>query len=199
DIFLRKSSCGDLQSRLKVRKVLGVGDTAGSKISQILGHSDHLIFQLPPKLATWLLLTTTIFSCFTMMGLLWPACLRLILVGNFESTLHLATSYAFLATMLGLTLRSGDKTSLQLVLFSLTLFHSLSFFISLWFLKTSDTKIKSLASLIFHLSCLLINAHFYLSIIRSVSLFRSHYKPKTFFSSILSFPLTADNTGHDSS
>jgi hypothetical protein len=65
--FFRKNSCGDLQSRLKARKVLGVGDTAGSKISQILGHSDHLIFQLPPKLATWLLLTTTLFSCFSVM------------------------------------------------------------------------------------------------------------------------------------
>ncbi|CAF0854129.1 unnamed protein product [Rotaria sordida] len=199
DIFLRKSSCGDLQSRLKVRKVLGVGDTAGSKISQILGHSDHLIFQLPPKLATWLLLTTTLFCCFTVMGLLWPSCLRFILLGNFESTLHLATSYAFLATILGLTLRSGDKISLQLVLFSLTLFHSLSFCISLWFLKTSDTKIKSMISLIFHLFCLLINAHFYLTIIRSVSLFRLYYKPKAFFSSILSFPSTPENIGHDSS
>ncbi|CAF3714212.1 unnamed protein product [Rotaria sp. Silwood1] len=195
----RKSSCGDLQSRLKVRKVLGVGDTAGSKISQILGHSDHLIFQLPPKLTSWLLLTTTLYSCFTVMGLLCPSYLRFILLGNFESTLHLATSYAFLATILGLTLRSGDKTSLQLVLFSLTLFHLLSFFISLWFLKTSDTKIKSMISLIFHLSCLLINAHFYLSIIRSVSLFRSYYKSKTFLESILSFPSTADMTEHDSS
>ena len=67
----RKSSCSDLQSRLKVRKVLGVGDTSGSicssKISQILGQSDNLIFQLPQQLATWLLLTTILFSCLTMM------------------------------------------------------------------------------------------------------------------------------------
>jgi hypothetical protein len=47
--------------------MLGVGDTAGSKISQILGHSDHLIFQLPPKLTAWLFITTTLFSCFTVM------------------------------------------------------------------------------------------------------------------------------------
>lgn len=33
-----------------------------------------------------------------------------------------------LATILALTIRSGDKNSLQLVLFSLALFHSLSFF-----------------------------------------------------------------------
>ena len=65
--LFRKSSCSDLQSRLKVRKMLGVGDTAGSKISQILGHSDHLIFQLPPKLTIWLLLSTVLFSCFTVM------------------------------------------------------------------------------------------------------------------------------------
>ncbi|CAF1669206.1 unnamed protein product [Rotaria magnacalcarata] len=197
--LIMKSSYGDLQSRLKVRKLLGVGDIAGSKISQLLGHSDHLIFQLPPKLATWLLLTTTIFSCFTVMGLLWPSSLRLILLGSFESTLHLASTYAFLATILGLTLRSGDKNSLQLVLFSLILFHSLSFFISLWFLKTSEMKFKSTASLIFHLFCLLINAHFYQTIIRSVSLFRSYYKPKTYFPSLLSFPSSVDSTGHDSS
>ena len=56
-----------MQSRLKVRKMLGVGDTAGSKISQLLGHSDHLSFQLPPKLTIWLLFTTILFTCFTMM------------------------------------------------------------------------------------------------------------------------------------
>ncbi|CAF1002438.1 unnamed protein product [Adineta steineri] len=199
DLFM-KNSCTDLQSRLKIRKILGVGDTAGSKVSQILGHSDHLVFQLPPKLAAWLLLTTTLFSCFTVMGLLWPSCLQFILPGGFESTLHLGTSYAFLATMLGLTLRSGDKTSLRLVLFSLALFHGLSFFISIWFLKTSDTKIKSMASLILHFGCLLINAHFYRSIIRSASSFRSHTKLKSYFHSILSFSSSIDNnTGHDSS
>ncbi len=117
--------------------------------------------------------------------------------------------------MLGLTLRSGDKTSLQLVLFSLALFHGLSFFskfvffrlikkqfihlVSIWFLKTSDTKMKSMASLILHLGCLLINAHFYRSIIRSVSSSRSHNQLKTYFHSILSFPTSIDSTGHDSS
>jgi hypothetical protein len=69
--FYRKSSCGDLQSRLKVRKVLGVGDTSGStcssKIGQILGQSENFIFKLPPILATWLLLVTALFSCFTVM------------------------------------------------------------------------------------------------------------------------------------
>ncbi|CAF1334164.1 unnamed protein product [Adineta steineri] len=204
--FILKSSCGDLQSRLKVRKVLGVGDTTGltcsSKISQILGQSDNVIFQLPPKLAAWLLLVTTLFSCFTVMGLLWPSYLRFILPGDLESTAHLATSYAFLATMLGLTLRSGDKTSLQLVLFSLALFHALSFLIALWLLKTSDAKLKSIISIILHLFCLLINIHFYRSINRAISPSLRHNKLKTYFNSMVSFPTqpTTDyHTGHESS
>jgi hypothetical protein len=76
--FNRKSSCGDLQSRLKVRKVLGVGDASGSlsssKISQILGQSDHFIVKLPPTLATWLLSITILFSCFTVMVIKQKTC-----------------------------------------------------------------------------------------------------------------------------
>ncbi|CAF4569663.1 unnamed protein product [Rotaria sp. Silwood1] len=204
--FSLKSSCGDLQSRLKVRKVLGVGDAAGSicssKIGQILGQSDNLVFKLSPNLASWLFLIATLFSCFTVMGILWPACLRVILPGSLESTIHLATSYAFLATVLGLTLRSGDKTSLQLVLCSLVLFHALSFFIALWLLKTSDTKVKSTISSILHLFCLLINIHFYRSINRTVSTSFRHSKLKTYFSSMISFPsapVTDRTTGHESS
>ena len=63
----RKSSCADLQSRLKVRRVLGVGYTSGSKISQLLGQSDHFIYKLPPTLTTWLLLTTIAFACLTLL------------------------------------------------------------------------------------------------------------------------------------
>jgi hypothetical protein len=58
---------------------------------------------------------------------------------------------------------------------------------------------KSMASLILHLSCLLINAHFYRAIIRSVSSSRSHNKLKSYFHSILSFPSSIDVPGHDSS
>ena len=63
----RKDSCADLQSRLKIRKVLGVGDTARSKISQLLGQSDDLIFRLPPKISLWLCITTLFFICFTIL------------------------------------------------------------------------------------------------------------------------------------
>ncbi len=56
-----------------------------------------------------------------------------------------------------------------------------------------------MASLILHLCCLLINAHFYRAIIRSVSSSRSHNKLKTYFYSILSFPSSVETGGHDSS
>jgi len=122
--------------------------------------------------------------------------------------------------MLGLTLRSGEKRSLQLVLFSLALFHGLSFLskpllihkkkvveyyfylVALWFLKTSDTTIKSILSIILHLFSLLINTHFYRSINRTMSSSFRHNKLKTYFNSMINFPspsATDYNTGHESS
>ncbi|CAL1548084.1 unnamed protein product, partial [Lymnaea stagnalis] len=54
----RKHSSGDLHSRLKTRKLLGVGETDDgdihrSKLSQILGHSDQLYIRLPYGLRIW--------------------------------------------------------------------------------------------------------------------------------------------------
>ncbi|KAH9397159.1 hypothetical protein TYRP_003467 [Tyrophagus putrescentiae] len=56
--LVRKHSCGDLVSRLKSRKLLGVGESSEnrgevyrSKISQLLGHSEHLFAKFP--LAFW--------------------------------------------------------------------------------------------------------------------------------------------------
>ncbi|KAG7166598.1 Tumor protein p53-inducible protein 11-like, partial [Homarus americanus] len=50
--FVVKHSSGDLHSRLKTRKILGVGETDNgdihrSKISQVLGHNEHLYVRLP--------------------------------------------------------------------------------------------------------------------------------------------------------
>ncbi|CAL4058646.1 unnamed protein product, partial [Meganyctiphanes norvegica] len=54
----RKHSSGDLHSRLKTRKILGVGETDNgdihrSKISQVLGHNEHLYVKLPKGFWTW--------------------------------------------------------------------------------------------------------------------------------------------------
>lgn len=53
-----KHSTGDLLSRLKTRKVLGVGETENgdvhrSKISQLLGHNEHLYMKFPKGYWAW--------------------------------------------------------------------------------------------------------------------------------------------------
>lgn len=54
-----------------------------------------------------------------------------------------------LATILALALRSGDKTSLQLVLFSLALFHTLSFFSTFIFFLHRPKKCIALSLSVF--------------------------------------------------
>ncbi|CAL8081450.1 unnamed protein product [Orchesella dallaii] len=54
----RKHSSGDLHSRLKTRKILGVGETDNgdihrSKISQVLGHNEHLYVKFPRGVWNW--------------------------------------------------------------------------------------------------------------------------------------------------
>ncbi|KAI8783403.1 tumor protein p53-inducible protein 11 isoform X2, partial [Biomphalaria glabrata] len=66
-LLLRKHSSGDLHSRLKTRKLLGVGETDDgdihrSKLSQILGHSDQLYIRLPYGLRIWQLLIAIMFT-----------------------------------------------------------------------------------------------------------------------------------------
>ncbi|XP_060580953.1 uncharacterized protein LOC132737636 isoform X1 [Ruditapes philippinarum] len=63
----KKHSSGDLHSRLKTRKLLGVGETDDgdvhrSKLSQILGHSDQLYIRLPSGLRFWQIILAVVFS-----------------------------------------------------------------------------------------------------------------------------------------
>ncbi|XP_055953160.1 tumor protein p53-inducible protein 11-like isoform X2 [Argiope bruennichi] len=63
----RKHSSGDLQSRLKTRKILGVGETDNgdvhrSKISQVLGHNEHLFVKLPRCYWVWHLGMAMVFT-----------------------------------------------------------------------------------------------------------------------------------------
>lgn len=63
----RKHSSGDLQSRLKTRKILGVGETDNgdvhrSKISQVLGHNEHLFVRLPRCYWVWHLSMAMVFT-----------------------------------------------------------------------------------------------------------------------------------------
>lgn len=76
----RKQSCGDLVSRLKTRKLLGVGETNDgdvhrSKLSQILGHSEQLYFRIPKGLRCWQLFSSLLFSTVAISEFLYPGSL----------------------------------------------------------------------------------------------------------------------------
>lgn len=74
----KKLSSSDLHSRLKTRKVLGVGETDDgdvhrSKLSQILGHSDQLYIRLPWGLRTWQLVLAVTFTVVSLWALVLPS------------------------------------------------------------------------------------------------------------------------------
>ncbi|XP_022108651.1 tumor protein p53-inducible protein 11-like isoform X2 [Acanthaster planci] len=73
----RKQSSGDLQSRLKTRKLLGVGECEDgsvpvSKISQILGSDDHYLMTLPNGLRLWQVATAIVFSAVALLAMIFP-------------------------------------------------------------------------------------------------------------------------------
>eukprot|EP00106_Octopus_bimaculoides_P000687 XP_014768129.1 PREDICTED: tumor protein p53-inducible protein 11-like isoform X7 [Octopus bimaculoides] len=73
----RKHSSGDLHSRLKSRKLLGVGETDDgdihrSKLSQILGHSDQLYVRLPSGLRVWQFTLALVFTVIAVWALVFP-------------------------------------------------------------------------------------------------------------------------------
>ncbi|XP_052825675.1 tumor protein p53-inducible protein 11 isoform X10 [Octopus bimaculoides] len=72
-----KHSSGDLHSRLKSRKLLGVGETDDgdihrSKLSQILGHSDQLYVRLPSGLRVWQFTLALVFTVIAVWALVFP-------------------------------------------------------------------------------------------------------------------------------
>jgi hypothetical protein len=74
----KKLSSGDLHSRLKTRKLLGVGETADgdvhrSKLSQILGHSEQLYTKLPRGLHVWLYINATAVSLLAAIAIVLPS------------------------------------------------------------------------------------------------------------------------------
>ncbi|KAK7099241.1 hypothetical protein V1264_003417 [Littorina saxatilis] len=73
-----KLSSSDLHSRLKTRKVLGVGETDDgdvhrSKLSQILGHSDQLYVKLPWGLRAWQFVLALSFTIVSLWALILPS------------------------------------------------------------------------------------------------------------------------------
>ncbi|KAI0239690.1 Tumor protein p53-inducible protein 11 [Lamellibrachia satsuma] len=101
----RKHSSGDLHSRLKTRKLLGVGETDDgdvhrSKLSQILGHSEQLYIRLPRGLRIWQLVTAIIFTLLASWALLFPVSLYRHLVGEDASSVVVLPLRLYGAAML---------------------------------------------------------------------------------------------------
>lgn len=72
-----KQSSGDLQSRLKTRKLLGVGECEDgsvplSKISQILGTDDNYLLSFPVGLRLWQVTTAIVFSAVALLAIFFP-------------------------------------------------------------------------------------------------------------------------------
>ncbi|EYC31828.1 hypothetical protein Y032_0003g1260 [Ancylostoma ceylanicum] len=79
-VVSRKQSASDLQSRLKTRKLLGVGELARdngdiykSKISQLLGINESLYVRLPRGLLYWNSLNTLYFYTIGFLSLIVPS------------------------------------------------------------------------------------------------------------------------------
>ncbi|KAK2186335.1 hypothetical protein NP493_205g02000 [Ridgeia piscesae] len=101
----RKHSSGDLHSRLKTRKLLGVGETDDgdvhrSKLSQILGHSEQLYIRLPRGLRIWQLVTAVIFTLLASWALLFPVSLYRHLVGEVANSVVVLPLRLYGAAML---------------------------------------------------------------------------------------------------
>ncbi|XP_041365526.1 uncharacterized protein LOC121380660 isoform X2 [Gigantopelta aegis] len=138
---LRKHSSGDLHSRLKTRKLLGVGETDDgdvhrSKLSQILGHSDQLYIKLPYGLRIWQLLLAIMFTVIALWALIFPAHLFDITFETEEGKYLTLPVRLYGAALLSLsllywnTLESQDKDIIRCVLLSSIVYFSLQTLVS---------------------------------------------------------------------
>ncbi|XP_078334995.1 tumor protein p53-inducible protein 11-like isoform X3 [Crassostrea virginica] len=128
----KKHSSGDLHSRLKTRKLLGVGETDDgdvhrSKLSQILGHSDQLYIRLPPGLRIWQIVMAIIMSTMALWAFIFPQHLFTTMYGGeFENTLPIrlyGVSLVCLSLMYWYTVNTVDKDMIRLLLLcSITFF-----------------------------------------------------------------------------
>lgn len=133
--YKTKHSSGDLHSRLKTRKLLGVGETDDgdvhrSKLSQILGHSDQLYIRLPSGLRLWQIVLAVVFSVLSLWALLFP--------GHFFKAVYDmdGSSYTFpirlyacalicISVIYWSTVQAADRDVIRMVLLSSVIFFTL--------------------------------------------------------------------------
>ncbi|XP_064601633.1 tumor protein p53-inducible protein 11-like isoform X2 [Liolophura sinensis] len=122
-----KHSSGDLHSRLKTRKLLGVGETDDgdvhrSKLSQILGHNDQLYVRLPWGLRMWQFMLAITFTVVAIWALMFPAHLYEVLFGTQQpqESLLPVRLYGIAILCISLvywsTLQSADREIIRMIL-----------------------------------------------------------------------------------
>ncbi|XP_064601634.1 tumor protein p53-inducible protein 11-like isoform X3 [Liolophura sinensis] len=137
----RKHSSGDLHSRLKTRKLLGVGETDDgdvhrSKLSQILGHNDQLYVRLPWGLRMWQFMLAITFTVVAIWALMFPAHLYEVLFGTQQpqESLLPVRLYGIAILCISLvywsTLQSADREIIRMILLVSMVYFGLQTFMS---------------------------------------------------------------------
>ena len=136
-----KHSSGDLHSRLKTRKLLGVGETDDgdvhrSKLSQILGHSDQLYVRLPPGLKFWQIIIASIFTVIALWAFIFPSHLFDTTFGEAKSDIIILPIRLYGSTLICLslvfwyTVKTIDKELIRLSLLCSIIYFTLHTIVS---------------------------------------------------------------------
>lgn len=167
----KKHSSGDLHSRLKTRKLLGVGETDDgdvhrSKLSQILGHSDQLYIRLPPGLRIWQVAMAIIMTVMALWAFLFPRHLFTTMYeGEYENTLPIrlyGVALVCLSLMYWYTVNTVDKDMIRLLLLCSILFFTLHTIVSALCLPFVSTLCAlPLLFLCVRLVCICVSVYFY--------------------------------------
>lgn len=137
-----KHSSGDLHSRLKTRKLLGVGETDDgdihrSKLSQILGHSDQLYIRLPYGLRIWQMALALMFSVVGVWAVLFPSHLfaSAAEVGDGDHVTYPVRLYGgaliSLSLVFWMTLSSQDRDTIRMCLLASIVYFSIQIIVTI--------------------------------------------------------------------
>ncbi|BFZ05180.1 hypothetical protein BsWGS_08219 [Bradybaena similaris] len=148
----KKHSSGDLHSRLKTRKLLGVGETDDgdihrSKLSQILGHSDQLYIKLPYGLRLWQILMALMFTMTGLWALVRPSHIfQTTLDTNVDDMTSLPVrlyggAVLSLSVVYWMTLNSQDRDIIRMCLLSSIVYFGIQFTVSVFSSTTMDSPV----------------------------------------------------------
>ncbi|XP_059178912.1 tumor protein p53-inducible protein 11-like isoform X2 [Physella acuta] len=152
-----KHSSGDLHSRLKTRKLLGVGETDDgdihrSKLSQILGHSDQLYIRLPYGLRVWQLIMACMFTFIGTWALILPSHLfntSLEGVDNITLPVRLyGGALISLSIVYWVTLSSQDRDIIRMCLLTSIVYFAIQFLVTTGYLLFSPNPLTRNAAML---------------------------------------------------